>query len=114
MRISDWSSDVCSSDLFAGAGHGILEHPGDEPRALRRRPPGDIDAVDEHLPPLHRDDAGYGIEQRGLAGAVGADDRDELALGYLYVHPAEREPLEGLTAAERDVTVAGRDNSAAS
>src|SRR3546814_12463551 len=26
MRISDWSSDVCSSDLFAGTGGGIMKH----------------------------------------------------------------------------------------
>src|SRR3546814_15902599 len=25
MRISDWSSDVCSSDLLQGAGQGILQ-----------------------------------------------------------------------------------------
>src|SRR3546814_13623747 len=33
MRISDWSSDVCSSDLHIGAGHGVegesLRHAGE-------------------------------------------------------------------------------------
>src|SRR3546814_12787991 len=33
MRISDWSSDVCSSDLV----HPV-EHPGDDDHRYRRRP----------------------------------------------------------------------------
>src|SRR3546814_9018018 len=28
MRISDWSSDVCSSDLSGGAAHGAAMHAG--------------------------------------------------------------------------------------
>src|SRR3546814_17068116 len=36
MRISDWSSDVCSSDLGRGRRHGILHRQG----RLGRRPSG--------------------------------------------------------------------------
>src|SRR3546814_11260522 len=34
MRISDWSSDVCSSDLAAPAGHGWHDRATHEPRGL--------------------------------------------------------------------------------
>src|SRR3546814_20943908 len=44
MRISDWSSDVCSSDLLAGirhvqpvAGHPFVEKPDPASEAARRR-----------------------------------------------------------------------------
>src|SRR3546814_4634187 len=38
MRISDWSSDVCSSDLVRGAGRTLeLEKGGSEPRTLTDR-----------------------------------------------------------------------------
>src|SRR3546814_944081 len=49
MRISDWSSDVCSSDLAAAAGHGtsaglravaekVKARPGGPPRLLVAKP----------------------------------------------------------------------------
>src|SRR3546814_14585747 len=45
MRISDWSSDVCSSDLLnIGGGFGIPYFPKDEPLALAQ--------VGERLAPL--------------------------------------------------------------
>src|SRR3546814_2850031 len=39
MRISDWSSDVCSSDLSAGNRHRLYQHGADldRGRAFRRR-----------------------------------------------------------------------------
>src|SRR3546814_14180692 len=38
MRISDWSSDVCSSDLFPeGKGRLIVETGGDSPSEARRQ-----------------------------------------------------------------------------
>src|SRR3546814_6796397 len=59
MRISDWSSDVCSSDLLDLAGHRF----GD--RAMRRRQRhrdrgmpvrGNVDAVDKaQIVDIHRD-----------------------------------------------------------
>src|SRR3546814_15922702 len=36
MRISDWSSDVCSSDLWASRGHLQLGQPGEATRWLAR------------------------------------------------------------------------------
>src|SRR3546814_3321625 len=55
MRISDWSSDVCSSDLD----DGLIE--------TRRRPPGQpIGAGDRGKP--------AGIEHDALAGGGGAGD----------------------------------------
>src|SRR3546814_16952058 len=57
MRISDWSSDVCSSDLIADR---IVPVDGD--RARRRR----HDAADD-------------ADQRRLTLAVGAEQRENLA-----------------------------------
>src|SRR3546814_10427440 len=37
MRISDWSSDVCSSDLVEVLTDDIADHPGDMPLPIRRR-----------------------------------------------------------------------------
>src|SRR3546814_11542586 len=56
MRISDWSSDVCSSDL-----------------------PGDVLAEQSDGSAADRDEAEQGLQEGGLAGAVGADDADQLA-----------------------------------
>src|SRR3546814_4865181 len=42
MRISDWSSDVCSSDLGAGAPHDVRELEGD------------VAAADQHDSPWQR------------------------------------------------------------
>src|SRR3546814_16439429 len=36
MRISDWSSDVCSSDLYRGEVKVILANLGDEPFEIKR------------------------------------------------------------------------------
>src|SRR3546814_8029440 len=38
MRISDWSSDVCSSDLCLGGGARLLEFRCHHPDILRQRP----------------------------------------------------------------------------
>src|SRR3546814_8170521 len=64
MRISDWSSDVCSSDLMAdvGAQHAII-------------PDADV-GPDRHIAddPATRRDEGAGVDPRRLA--VDADDAD--------------------------------------
>src|SRR3546814_17037234 len=57
MRISDWSSDVCSSDL----------------------PAGDVAAVDHHPPGKRRLEAGNEAEQRGLAGPARPQQGQALA-----------------------------------
>src|SRR3546814_7121735 len=46
MRISDWSSDVCSSDLFVGEQHDRRRHPPQpvgEMRVERRHPGAGVD-----------------------------------------------------------------------
>src|SRR3546814_6059880 len=78
MRISDWSSDVCSSDLPAQG-----QHPG---------------AVEpHHLDAIHHDAAGLrplqpvdAADQGALAGAAAADDAEHLAGAHL-----QRDVLKG-------------------
>ena len=59
------------------------------------RPVGDVLAEQQHLSGGHRIDAGDQIEQRGLAGAVRADDGLAVAR-----HDAQRDVARGLQAAE--------------
>src|SRR3546814_14533767 len=85
MRISDWSSDVCSSDLALGAAR--REQPGrgdlDRPRALPTgRPPGGEKTV------AHRQVGGEALPRRraqrhhALLAALALDDEQALvALG---------------------------------
>src|SRR3546814_11548633 len=42
MRISDWSSDVCSSDLFLGTSIGVTLFPDDASNAAMLMKNGDI------------------------------------------------------------------------
>src|SRR3546814_6089387 len=68
MRISDWSSDVCASDL-PGAG-------GADRRALGRGEPADIDAADHQgEDDQHRPDADQRVETLGVAGAFAQASR---------------------------------------
>src|SRR3546814_12500788 len=67
MRISDWSSDVCSSDLAAkGAGKGARNGPG-ESAARRGSHPGKK-AVLIHIPAdMHRTLRQLSVEEGGEA-----------------------------------------------
>src|SRR3546814_8622605 len=67
MRISDWSSDVCSSDL--------ADHP--PPGDLVRREVGEVLTVEAPCPGVGLVEAGEEVEEGGLAGAVGADQRGD-------------------------------------
>ena len=59
-------------DELEGARHAAL--------GQRHRPdPGNVLALEQHLALGRHQQAGEQIDQRGLAGAVGAHDRDELA-----------------------------------
>src|SRR3546814_8048771 len=72
MRISDWSSDVCSSDLLRRPGTGF-QH--DMARGEIGQPGGRREAA---IPaPLHRL-----VEGRGIAGGVGLFDRVEVEFGH--------------------------------
>src|SRR3546814_20584950 len=99
MRISDWSSDVCSSDLGPGClHHGALEPPlcrGDARRVDEDdlRVAMDRHAADPSSRGLHlvRDDRDLGaqemIDQSQLAGVQRTTHRnDPLALGATGAH----------------------------
>src|SRR3546814_12046655 len=83
MRISDWSSDVCSSDLLAGEDlltdeavvdgvHRELEHP-DRRRRLREHAAGDADRLPLELGV--RDDPVHGAHRIGAPGVVRSEER---------------------------------------
>src|SRR3546814_9258211 len=70
MRISDWSSDVCSSDLAAGQGEGLLNVTDDVLDGLRHALSGGVDhqiGSDRRL--VGRRDAGKLADLAG-AGAL--------------------------------------------
>src|SRR3546814_20197742 len=53
MRISDWSSDVCSSDLILGPRAGTMRQMGEDPRTVRDasdRGAGEAKAAAERQP----------------------------------------------------------------
>src|SRR3546814_9426187 len=89
MRISDWSSDVCSSDLRGDEGDGQDGGPGDGrlPRRRARMDEGDAEdrgdrqhhpfviAIGEEadqIPPMRAV-----VEVKGRAGAANLDHADE-------------------------------------
>ena len=59
------------------------------------REPGDVDALEEDAALVRRIDAVDDVEQRGLAGAVGPDDGEQLAAVDL-----EADAVDGHQAAE--------------
>src|SRR3546814_5071180 len=75
MRISDWSSDVCSSDLFAvvGAADEQIAAPVGEARAVRR-------AERQLLSVALRGDAGSGAQGQAALVLLG-DDVDDAGDG---------------------------------
>src|SRR3546814_8650871 len=73
MRISDWSSDVCSSDLVGGVESVRHHHPFDQ-RVVGDAQPAVADDLDRrHVPPR---DAIYFVLHRA---GVGVDQQDRLA-----------------------------------
>src|SRR3546814_5632231 len=82
MRISDWSSDVCSSDLHFRlapgqrlADLGDAPHPGGRERNQPRPPVGRVGA------PLDQPLAAQDVEQAHQARSVDAGQRRQLLLG---------------------------------
>ena len=71
-----------------------------------RRFAGDVIAAKHHAAVARRVDAGQKIEQCGLAGAVRADDRENLA-----GPDCERHIVHGFDAAERDGETVGRQRT---
>ncbi len=68
--------------------HVHLRHIGDQARALAQRNGGERAAADRDLAVPGREDPEQGLEQRGLAAAVGAEQRQHLALRERHVEPA--------------------------
>src|SRR3546814_15295766 len=84
MRISDWSSDVCSSDLG------------------RLVPLLQIAAVEQDTAGVGRVQPGQQLDQGGLAGAVLADQRQRLAWTDVQVDVLQRRGV-GAGVGEADV-----------
>src|SRR3546814_20759548 len=90
MRISDWSSDVCSSDLLLQAEGDVLldvhvreeriglEHHVDRP--LVGRHARHVPAFQQDLAPAGDFEAGQHAQQGGLAAPGGPEQGDEHAL----------------------------------
>src|SRR3546814_7794957 len=73
MRISDWSSDVCSSDLQAGRveedeGQWRIDAPPDVINAAVVRPIGGVEPVHEGV---------VGIEHKGLWQVTGIEEKTQ-------------------------------------
>src|SRR3546814_4716142 len=65
MRISDWSSDVCSSDLFLGAaGARVRKVGGDHRNLLADQPAGEMRP--QHEPPLVEKALRIALRVRGV------------------------------------------------
>src|SRR3546814_13307994 len=73
MRISDWSSDVCSSDLRGVAGPAAGER-DDQVVALDPEMGEDDDGAQERGPQLRDDDATVELERRGAVDLRGAEN----------------------------------------
>ena len=73
-----------------GAHHRVLEHAADECRALVLGQVRDVGAVDDDLAGVDKERAGGGVEHRGLARAVAADDGDEVAVVQRQTQAVQR------------------------
>src|SRR3546814_15089983 len=94
MRISDWSSDVCSSDL-------LLLDQGDTLRHLSLRQGGERLAVEKHAAVSRPADAGKQFQQGRFSGSVGSDQPKGLARAHGEIdardnREAARRPAEVL------------------
>src|SRR3546814_19194700 len=79
MRISDWSSDVCSSDLIVGQGERLVDGLDVVAAGVARRRDLHLLAVDVDLAAVGRIGAGQHLDERRLAGTVVAQHADHLA-----------------------------------
>ena len=85
------------------AAQRVLKHPPDSLGALEIRQEGDILTVQRDRAGIGDELTGDGVEKRGFARAVGANDRGEIPLRQMKIHPLQRHLLidgagiEGLT-----------------
>ena len=78
-------------DARVGVERHVLERPGDaEAGDLTGPAPDQLLAGEPHRSVLRPVDPGHDVEHCRLAGAVGADEPDDLALGHLERDPAQR------------------------
>src|SRR3546814_19448714 len=109
MRISDWSSDVCSSDLLAVRGAAGLERrrrTGPEagaafpcsvvPGAVSRRPGQQVDPraarqADLVAPLVPHDDLAAGVSPHAVARGVVPPGRRPVALARLLFRARDRQ-----------------------
>ena len=86
----------------------VLERARDAQRRNRARAlAGDVAAFQGDAPAVGPVEAGDHVEQRGLAGAVGADDREDAALGDVDRHAIDRDDAaEALGAPSTDICTA--------
>src|SRR3546814_13008551 len=90
MRISDWSSDVCSSDLSALGCDGLAGEAPSRPSALPRSTCGQIDAADGRV--IHSLDLS-GDPDGHQKAAQGAAPRTDVAVRHpLAAHGAADQP----------------------
>src|SRR3546814_18606946 len=82
MRISDWSSDVCSSDLHMRIERVVLEHHGNV--ALLWRNAVHHQVTDADLACRDALEAGDHPQECRLAAARWANQNDKLAIGNIY------------------------------
>src|SRR3546814_4264175 len=84
MRISDWSSDVCSSDLASGTlGRYVMDH------IFRVGISGDIPGMTEYIEYGRRPGGVYVPRFRNVGGEEGVGFKR----GYGYQGSARRDPL---------------------
>jgi hypothetical protein len=67
--------------------------------------------VDRHGAGAGGDDAAYDADQRGLAGAVGAQQREDLALADLEIDVLERLQTRGVGLGQVEIDSAGAMNA---
>ena len=71
------------------AHHRVLKHTADVFGALMLRKACHILPVNKDLAHIHRPDTGHGVQHRGLACAVAADDRHKVAVLQRQIQPLE-------------------------
>src|SRR3546814_2525407 len=93
MRISDWSSDVCSSDLF---GRGLA----------RQHVDGNLlaDAIDRAI--------GEAADRGAVGGDVGRDEEDLVLLDPIVSSAGEHRARRGATGVECEAVVADHRHAA--
>src|SRR5699024_11327604 len=105
----DWSSDVCSSDLFNDAGIPIVPYETVTPTDWETRPEEVIDRVVESLPyPMY-------VKPANLGSSVGiseVNDVEELKAGIELAFEYDQRVLieQGMTGIEAEVAVLGNED----